>query len=101
MLLNRCRNKSRQPETSKAIILKKEEKSVQEYKKNKNYIRASAKVLKSNNFKHLEIIKTSEKEGDEEMTLKQLVRLIKALKEKSHTLDEIIEILEHMANDTN
>lgn len=101
MLLNRCRNKSRQPETSKAIILKKEERSVQEYKKNKNYIRASAKVLKSNNFKHLEAIKTSEKEGDEEMTLKQLVRLIKALKEKSHTLDEIIEILEHMANDTN
>lgn len=36
----------------------------------------------------------------EEMTLKQLVRLIKALKEKSHTLEEIIEILEHMANDT-
>ena len=74
---------------------------MQEYKKNKNYIRASAKVLKSNNFKHLEAIKTSEEEGDEEMTLKQLVRLIKALKEKSHTLDEIIEILEHMANDTN
>lgn len=74
---------------------------MQEYKKNKNYIRASAKVLKSNNSKHLEAIKTSEEKGVEEMTLKQLVRLIKALKEKSHTLDEIIEILEHMANDTN
>lgn len=69
-------------------------------KENKNYIRASAKVLKSNNLRHLEAIKTSEEEGGEEMTLKQLVRLIKALKEKSHTLDEIIEILEHMANDT-
>ncbi|WP_290913306.1 hypothetical protein [Eubacterium sp.] len=43
----------------------------------------------------------NEAEGSKEMTLKQLVRLIKALKEKSHTLDEIIEILEHMANDTN
>ena len=73
---------------------------MQEHKKNKNYIRASAKVLKSNNFRHLEAIKTSEEEGSEEMTLKQLVRLIKALKEKSHTLDEIISILEHMANDT-
>lgn len=69
-------------------------------KENKNYIRASAKVLKSNNFRHLETIKTSEEKGGEEMTLKQLVRLIKALKEKSHTLNEIIEILEHMANDT-
>lgn len=73
---------------------------MQEYKKNKKYIRASAKVLKSNNLKHLEAIKTSEEKGGEEMTLKQLVRLIKALKEKSHTLDEIISILEHMANDT-
>ena len=73
---------------------------MQEYKKNKNYIRASAKVLKSNNFRHLEAIKTSEEEGSEEMTLKQLVQLIKALKEKSHTLDEIISILEHIANDT-
>ena len=73
---------------------------MQEHKKNKNYIRASVKVLKSNNFRHLEAIKTSEEEGSEEMTLKQLVRLIKALKEKSHTLDEIISILEHMANDT-
>lgn len=73
---------------------------MQEYKKNKNYIRASAKVLKSNNLRHLEAIKTSEEKGGEEMTLKQLVRLIKALKKKSHTLNEIIEILEHMANDT-
>ena len=73
---------------------------MQEHKKNKNYIRASAKVLKSNNFRHLEAIKTSEEAGSEEMTLKQLGRLIKALKEKSHTLDEIISILEHMANDT-
>ncbi|WP_308567764.1 hypothetical protein [uncultured Eubacterium sp.] len=73
---------------------------MQEYKKNKNYIRASAKVLKSNNLRYLEAIKTSEEKGGEEMTLKQLVRLIKALKEKSHTLDEIISILEHMANDT-
>lgn len=34
------------------------------------------------------------------MTLKQIVRLMIALKEKSHTLDEIIDILERMANDT-
>lgn len=32
-------------------------------KENKNYIRASAKVLKSNNLRHLEAIKTSEEKG--------------------------------------
>lgn len=34
------------------------------------------------------------------MTPKQIVLLIIALKEKSHSLDEIINILEKMANDT-
>ena len=32
------------------------------------------------------------------MTLKQVLRLIKALKEKGYTLDEIIQILERTAN---
>ena len=68
-------------------------------KKNKNYIRASDKVLKSKQNSAFE--DKNDMKGDEEMTLKQIVRLIKALKEKSHTLDEIIDILEHMANDTN
>ncbi len=68
-------------------------------KKNKNYIRASDKVLKSKQNSTFE--DNDDMKGDEEMTLKQIVRLIKALKEKSHTLDEIIDILEHMANDTN
>lgn len=68
-------------------------------KKNKNYIRASDKVLKSKQNSTFE--DKNDMKGDEEMTLKQIVRLIKALKEKSHTLDEIIDILEHMANDTN
>lgn len=68
-------------------------------KKNKNFIRASDKVLKSKSNSTFEDKKKIQ--GGEEMTLKQIVRLIKALKEKSHTLDEIIDILEHMANDTN
>lgn len=67
-------------------------------KKNKNFIRASDKVLKSKPNSTFE--DKNDMKGDEEMTLKQIVRLIKALKEKSHTLDEIIEILQHMANDT-
>lgn len=68
-------------------------------KKNKNYIRASDKVLKSKQNSTFE--NNDDMKGDEEMTLKQILRLINALKEKSHTLDEIIDILEHMANDTN
>ena len=34
------------------------------------------------------------------MTLKQIVRLIITVKENNHTLEEIIEIIERMANDT-
>ena len=34
------------------------------------------------------------------MTIKQIVRLIIALKENNHTFEEIIEIIERMANDT-
>lgn len=71
----------------------------QKSKKINIIVKGSDKVLRSKNFYTFE--DNNEAEGGEEMTLKQLVRLIKALKEKSHTLDEIIEILEHMANDTN
>ncbi len=70
----------------------------QKSKKINIIVKGSDKVLRSKNFYTFE--DNNEAEGGEEMTLKQLVRLIKALKEKSHTLDEIIEILEHMANDT-
>lgn len=70
----------------------------QKSKKINIIVKGSDKVLKSKSFYTFE--DNNEAEGGEEMTLKQLVRLIKALKEKSHTLDEIIEILEHMANDT-
>ena len=37
---------------------------------------------------------------DEQVTLQQVLRLIEALKEKGYTLDEIIEILERTAKNT-
>lgn len=66
---------------------------MQEYKKNKNYIRASAKVLKSNNLRHLEAIKTSEEEGGEEMTSSEIYRLIKWLKKEGYTLEQVIDLI--------
>ena len=72
----------------------------QKSKKINIIVKGSDKVLKSKTKGTFED-KKEIRGGEELVTLKQIVRLIKALKEKSHTLDEIIEILEHMANDTN
>lgn len=66
---------------------------MQEYKKNKNYIRASAKVLKSNNLRHLEAIKISEEKGGEEMTSSEIYRLIKWLKKEGYTLEQVIDLI--------
>lgn len=70
---------------------------MQEYKKNKNYIRASAKVLKSNNFKQLEAIKTSEEEGDEEMTSNEMYQLLIWLKKEGYTFEEAISLIKRIA----
>lgn len=72
----------------------------QKSKKINIIVKGSDKVLRSKTKGTFED-KKKIRGGEELVTLKQIVRLIKALKEKSHTLDEIIEILEHMANDTN
>lgn len=72
----------------------------QKSKKINIIVKGSDKVLRSKTKGTFED-KKEIRGGEELVTLKQIVRLIKALKEKSHTLDEIIEILEHMANDTN
>lgn len=72
----------------------------QKSKKINIIVKGSDKVLRSKTKGTFED-KKEIRGGEELVTLKQIVRLIKALKEKSHTLDEIIEILEHMASDTN
>lgn len=66
-------------------------------KENKNYIRASAKVLKSNNIRHLEAIKTSEEKGGEEMTSSEIYRLIKWLKKEGYTFEQAINLIKRIA----
>lgn len=70
---------------------------MQEYKKNKNYIRASAKVLKSNNLRHLEAIKTSEEKGGEEMTSNEIYQLLKWLKKEGYTFEQAINLIKRIA----
>lgn len=67
----------------------------------KRNIKGSDKVLRSNrnNFNTFEDSNTM-KGVDEQVTLQQVLRLIEALKEKGYTLDEIIEILERTAYNT-
>ena len=66
-------------------------------KENKNYIRASAKVLKSNNLRHLEAIKTSEEESGEEMTSNEMYQLLKWLKKESYTFEQAINLIKRIA----
>ena len=66
-------------------------------KENKNYIRASAKVLKSNNFRHLEAIKTSEEKGGEEMTSNEMYQLLKWLKKEGYTFEQAINLIKRIA----
>lgn len=67
----------------------------------KRNIKGSDKVLRSNrnNFNTFEDSNTM-KGVDEQVTLQQVLRLIEALKEKGYTLNEIIEILERTAYNT-
>ncbi len=67
----------------------------------KRNIKGSDKVLRSNrnNFNTFEDSNTM-KGVDEQVTLQQVIRLIEALKEKGYTLNEIIEILERTAYNT-
>lgn len=67
----------------------------------KRNIKGSDKVLRSNrnNFNTFDDSNTT-KGVDEQVTLQQVLRLIEALKEKGYTLDEIIEILERTAKNT-
>lgn len=67
----------------------------------KRNIKGSDKVLRSNrnNFNTFEDSNTT-KGVDEQVTLQQVLRLIEALKEKGYTLNEIIEILERTAYNT-
>lgn len=66
-------------------------------KENKNYIRASAKVLKSNNLRHLEAIKTSEEKGGEEMTANEMYQLLKWLKKEGYTFEQAINLIKRIA----
>lgn len=67
----------------------------------KRNIKGSDKVLRSNrnNFNTFDDSNTT-KGVDEQVTLQQVLRLIEALKEKGYTLNEIIEILERTAYNT-
>lgn len=67
----------------------------------KRNIKGSDKVLRSNrnNFNTFDDSNTM-KGVDEQVTLQQVLRLIEALKEKGYTLNEIIEILERTAYNT-
>ena len=66
-------------------------------KKNKNFIRASDKVLKSKSNSTFE--DKNDMKGDENpMTSKELYELLEWLKKEGYTLDEVINLIKDIAN---